>query len=300
MTNTESAAPTKTAPESVLSPKGAGGKKFAANRLFEEDPDAVSPAKYKSDPRKYSHFDLGNGEEGSAVDAKVKESSATKPISLRPKSVKQSHWDFEDFSTPDKPRAKARAQDVRHFGWSDDEGELAGSPGKNPRIAQPRRDAETHFEFQDDGTPAGAKPFGRPKGQAHNTGLGLYQNNLWEDGLEQFSVNEDFKQPLSTLPNGVNRKKDFGHSWDYMDESPVDKNKGANENKPIAEDRMKAVKMMDASWNSYDKSPDQKNTRQPKPDRKGSERHWGFGDEDVEEPRKPAKKQEAPKTFWDF
>jgi len=282
-TPTKAAAPVTTEPPaSATAPKGAGGKKFAANRLFEEDPDAETPAKYKSHPKKYNHFDLGNGEPDSTFDdPKAKENKTSKPSSLRPKTTQQSHWDFEDFNTPDKPKTKARGQDQRHFGWSDDEGELVGSPGKHPHVPQPRRDAETHFEFQDDGSPAGMpagpKPFGRPKGQAHNTGLGLYQNNLWEDGMENYSTNQDFKKPLTNLPNGANRSKDFGHSWDYMEQSPEVKKKVGDENKPMAGDHMKAVKMMNASWDSYE-SPDQKATRPPKADRKGTESHWGFGE----------------------
>jgi hypothetical protein len=56
------------------------------------------------------------------------------------------------------------------------------SPVKQPKVIHPRRDAQTNFEFQDDGTPADdRRPAGHPRGQGHKNGLGLYQNNLYDD-----------------------------------------------------------------------------------------------------------------------
>jgi hypothetical protein len=264
--------------------------------LFEEESAAhiVPPGGlYKSHPNKYNHFDFGDGPDDIGH-------TQSKPIPSRPKSKgHMSQWDFADFATPDKPRNKIRDQDVRHFGWSDDEGELAGSPGKQPRIINPRRDAEAHFEFQDDRTPGGEKRLpGRPKGSLHNTGLGLYRNNLYD---EEENVSESSKQPLSTVTNGVGRKKDFGSQFTMTDLSPASTGKAGNENRPIAGDRMKAVKMMDATWNTYDQSPEQQ-VHKPGALRKGTERHWGFGDEAEINANTSSNKTQTTggKSFWDF
>lgn len=299
-TPTKPKSPKKENKENVpLAPKGGGGKNFQPSRLFDSEGASHLPpeALYKSRSDKYNHFQLGDGvDDAGHTQAKV--------IPGRPKSSKGhgSHWDFADFATPDKPRGKVRGQDVRHFGWSDDEGELAGSPGKHPRVALPRRDAEIHFEFQDDGTPDGEKRVaGRPKGSAHNTGLGLYQNNLYdEDGTPADAQ----KQPLSTVTNinGVGRKKDFASQFSMSDNSPASNGKSGNENRPMAGDRMKAVKMMDATWDSYDQSPEQQ-VNKPGALRKGTERHWGFGDEvgpNANTNSNKAQTSAAGKSFWDF
>src|SRR5205085_1942779 len=124
------------------------GTKNAPRRTFVlgEDPaeqDAVPERRYKSHPKKYDHFEF--------VDPA--EDDTPIPVAVPPKRIsvydkKGSSWDFEDFVTPEKKPTKARPQEERHFGWSDDE--VEPSPVKQPRKLVPRRDAETHFEMTDE------------------------------------------------------------------------------------------------------------------------------------------------------
>ncbi|KAK2758713.1 hypothetical protein FQN54_003403 [Arachnomyces sp. PD_36] len=257
----------------AVPPKGAAGHNYQPSRLFEDDGDDGHPATlYKSHPNKYHHFEFGNGEDG----PDLKE----KPI--RPRSSKHnSQWNFEDFVTPEKPRGKVLSHETRHFGWSDDEGEQAETPPQQPRVRQPRRDAETHFEFQDEATPVAERHInGKTKGTAQNNGMGLYQNNLYgDDGLPSKATEE--KAPIAIMPNGVSRSKDFDSHWTMTDTSPAPKDKDEEPKQPVGLDRQKAVKMMDSSWDTYDESPEQpKSTVLPKrASRNPNQRSWGFGDD---------------------
>lgn len=108
-------------PQQVASPakkngipaKSGAGKNFQPIRLFDEDdgPTPKKPSPEKANPKKYNHFEFGDGEEAP---------NAGRPTSSS-RSQHQSQWDFEDFVTPHKKQPKVRGQDVRHFGWSDDE-----------------------------------------------------------------------------------------------------------------------------------------------------------------------------------
>ncbi|KAI4124722.1 MAG: hypothetical protein LQ347_005619, partial [Umbilicaria vellea] len=72
------------------------------------------------------------------------------------------------------------------------------SPAKNAKVDKARPDAQTHFDFQDDGTPGGAKrPGGHPRGHGPNNGLGLYQNNVYDEDRST-SPEKKSSQPLST------------------------------------------------------------------------------------------------------
>ncbi|KAI9838666.1 MAG: hypothetical protein M1819_004980 [Sarea resinae] len=312
-----------------IAPKGGAGRNYQPSRLFDMDepapgtPQDPKEKRYQPHPAKYNHFDFGEPDAGADI---------KKAIPARPKTDKhQSQWDFEDFVTPQKLPTKVRGQDVRHFGWSDDDGENMESPGKHPHVPQPRRDAETHFEFQDDGTPEGARrPAGRPRGTAHNAGLGLYENNLYEDDQSSAEKPGAQKQPLTTVPNVNKHHKYFDSQFTLTDESPSTKDAENNENQPIPEDRKKAVKMMDASWDTYDQSPEPVRKVAPANGtkknafntgiktggdgmggRKDAGRSWGFGDDSDEESTArgvknnfvAGKKQQAPaeeKGFWDF
>jgi hypothetical protein len=274
-----SSPPKKSYTQPVIAPKGAGASKYQPSRLFEEDTEDLLP-KYKSNPAKYNHFDLGEAAQHDHF--QHANPAATKNVPMRAKTNKHlSQWDFEDFVTPDKARNRVRGQDVRHFGWSDEDGEKVETPGKPPKVVQPRRDAEAHFEFRDDGTPKASQDRspGRPKGNAHNTGSGLYQNNLYDDGIDG-SKSGNEKEPLSAVTTNVGRTKAFDNHWVMSDTSPADNARVNNENRPLARDHKKAVQMMGASWESYDQSPEQhKKVAGSKAIRKGMESHWGFGDD---------------------
>ncbi|KAI9876182.1 MAG: hypothetical protein M1830_007083, partial [Pleopsidium flavum] len=246
----------------AIAPKGGAGKNYLPSRLFGdiENPQPgtpgtphQSPDKFiKPHPKKYNHFEFGEGSDGPV------QQQQPKPMPTHPKSKDQSQWDFEDFVTPEKVPQKIRGQDVRHFGWSDDEGANMESPVKHPKVTHPRPDAQTNFEFKDDGMPAGdRRPAGHPRGQGHKNGLGLYQNNLYDDEELPSSPEKKHAQPLSTVTNVKDRKKDFDPHFSMTDDSPAPKDGVRNENKAIPEDRKKVVKMMDANWGTYDQSPEQ-------------------------------------------
>ena len=292
-----------------IAPKGAASvHRHQGARIFDDIPVEESPtARYKSDPKKYSHFELGHGEE---IPEEPVQQPQARPISMRPNSKKHmSQWQFEDFSTPVKPGNKVRGHEVRHYGWSDDEGELGTSPGKNPHKANPRRDAEAHFTMQDT-TPAAEKTL--PATHAHrNSNLGLYNSHINEDvDPSKPEQEEEQKRPLSTVTNLHNRKKDFDSSW--MTHDAPAKN-GHVENKSVSSNtnaQSKHIKMMGANWSNYDVSPEQTKSENQRPvtrKRTNDERHWGFGDDEegVTESKEPSNVKQSSaagggRSFWDF
>ena len=239
----------------VIAPKGGAGKNYGPSRLFDNDensPIRPSPEKnhsadhfYRPNPAKYQHFDFADGSDPQ---------DAPRPTPLKEVQNKHgSQWGFEDFNTPAKvvPTKGLRTNDVRHWGNSDDE--VDESPIKAKKENKPRKDAEPHFEFIDDGIPEGGRRVvGRPRGAGQNTGLGLYKNNLYDDENGGSAGGDD--KPLSTIANVKDRRKDFDSQFSMTDDSPSSK----PEQQHISQDRAKVVKMMDANWASYDQSPSQK------------------------------------------
>jgi hypothetical protein len=189
-----------------------------------------------------------------------------------------------------------RGQDVRNFSWSDDEGEKAETPGKHPKVAQPRPDSQVHFELQDDGTPEGGqRPARPPKGVMHNNGLGLYQNNLYQEESPDNVQKEN--APLKNVTNNIGRNKDLENHWTMSDSSPMTDGKTNKENKPLGDNQQKVVNMMASHWDTYDESPEQ--VTKPavaKGMRKSQETHWGFENQTGEQ---PGGKKEG-RSFWEF
>ena len=320
--------------EVPMSAKAGSGKHYQPSRLFEEEnasQDGKPDEFVKPNPKKYQHFELGDGGE---------ETDLPKASALKPKpNHNRSHWDFEDFYTPHKVVQKVRSQDVRHFGWGDDEAHQE-SPARPKRAVQPRRDAEAHFEFQDDGTPReGKRPGLRPKGSTQNAGLGLYENNVFgEDETGSSSPSKKQNLPLGNVTNINNQRQHFGSQFTMTDDSPgpTHGNGGPAVQKAVAADRRAAVKMMDSSWDMYDDSPEpssphQGGKKENVPQRSsgtlkmngdgmggrtGTQRQWGIGDEsgggedeNVLQERNPLsrnQKQHQQQTgmtgggFWDF
>lgn len=249
-------APIRERSESPTKAKAGAGKNYAPSRLFDNDENSpIRPTLnkehsadhfYRPNPSKYQHFDFADGSDSQ---------DAPRPTPLKDvKSKHGSQWNFDDFNTPAKvvPSKVLRTNDVRHWGNSDDE--AVDSPIKFKKIDKPRKDAETHFEFQDDGTPQGGRRLiGRPRGAAQNTGLGLYNDHLFS---EEDIASEGSKEPktLNTIANIKDRRKDFDHHFSMTDDSPASKPAAEG----IRDDRAKAVKMMDANWSAYDQSPNQK------------------------------------------
>lgn len=320
--------------QGAIAVKGGAGKNFQPSRLFETNSSQpVAPGtpaepqdKYiKPHPQKYHHFELGEGNE---------DAGTARGEPNRPKSKHQSQWDFEDFMTPDKVPRKIRDQDVRHFGWSDDEPKLE-SPPKHPTVHQPRPDARTHFEFQDDGTRAGdGRPAGYPRGQGGIKGIGLYKNDVFDDTERS---PERKSHPLATVTNVHDRRKVYGPHF-TMEDPGADT--GANGGtKPVPEAHAKAVQMMKAPWDATDASPGSTSTstHHARPaardqenyegaghghagiktggdgmgGKKGAGRRWGFGDDGGDDDGEggigggkfqAAKKQQArvDHSLWDI
>jgi hypothetical protein len=226
----------------AIASKGGAGKNYAPSRLFDvEDAEVVSPDT-KTNPAKFQHFDFADISDPHEKPTGKQHTKETKH---------GSQWNFDDFNTPAKiiPGKVLRTNDVRHWGNSDDE--VAETPIRMKKVDKPRKDAQTHFEFQDDGTPAGPRVIGRPRGAGQNTGLGLYQNNLFD---EETGAALSGDAPPPTLANVKDRKKDFDAHFTMTDDSPASKPTAPR----ISDDRAKAVKMMNANWDTYDQSPNQK------------------------------------------
>ena len=318
---TRTASPHKEKHPAPIAAKGGAGKNFQPSRLFDTDAPVPpspgtpqqSPDKYiKPHPTKYNHFDFGDGSD----------EPNEKPSALpdRPKSKHGPQWDFADFVTPEKVAQKVRDQDVRHFGWSEDDVNMA-SPAKNSKVDKPRPDAQTHFDFQDAGTPAGdRRPGGHPRGQGQNNGLGLYQNNVYD---EERSTSPEKKgsQPLSTVTNLKDRRKDFAPHFAMTDDSPAGQNTAAkstttqsnNSNSNNNNGIQKENYSIGGGGGGFGKSVTNtgiKTGGDGMGGKKGAGRSWGFGDESDEDgvgglnegKFLAGKKQQKPKeeSFWDF
>ncbi|CAM1506823.1 Fc.00g064640.m01.CDS01 [Cosmosporella sp. VM-42] len=288
--------------------KGGQGKNFQPMRIFDgnqevQEADVPKEKRYiRPNPTKYSHFDFADGSD--PQDAPEKGHS----IEDRPKSKHDSQWDFGDFVTPQKAKPGKtlglRSQDVRH--WDTDKESGVTETPVHQQPVKARRDAETHFELQDDGEPVphADRPGARPKGYAHNEGLGLYKNQLFD--REDPAPGPD--RALGNITNLKGRNNDFDPHFNITDDSPSQPQQPHH----IPEARKKAVNMMNANWSSYDQSPTSQKENNPldgqrEPDkkihiagdgmggRKGTNRDWLYGEtEPQDQPRNvPGRKQQG-------
>ncbi|KAL6818595.1 hypothetical protein GGI42DRAFT_9150 [Trichoderma sp. SZMC 28013] len=271
------------------------GKNVQPIRIFEgqqhpedDSEDDEKPERYiRAHPAKYQHFALADGSEESEG-TQASQVSATKPAAKapRPKSKHDSTWSFDDFTTPvkSKPgRGQGTNPDARNW----DAGEIS-EPVKAP-VGKARRDAETHFELQDDGElpPEERRIAIRTRGAVRNENA---KNNVFEREAEDPS-----NRPLGNITNvSKDRGKDFDPHFTMTDDHPAP----AAERQPVAEHRQKAVKTMNANWSLTDESPaaQKENKPQagksPQPDskihiagdgmggKKGAQRDFLYGGED--------------------
>lgn len=294
-------------------PKAGGGKNFQPSRLFDTAPQDseggnISPQSIRSiktDATKYNHFEFADGHDEPAP--------RPTPVVSYAKHENAKHastWDFEDFTTPDRRPIKSRPQEERHFGWSDDE--VVESPIKQHKAAQPRRDAETHFEFKDDGTPIDRQKLPhRSKGSTMHKGSHLYDDNLHTYNDEDTeSTPQANKGPLKTVNNTAANdgllKEAVSSQSSTKEDSP-----GSKENaiRPAAKkpQHQAAVKTMKSNWDMYDESPEPVVVKKPNQKsmaggirttgngmggRKDQKLNWGFGDESEDE----APKNKAAKS----
>ena len=231
-------------------------KNFQSSRLFgdSESNQARSDERtLRPNPKKFDHFDLGEG--GRHENDRNSQAPSSPP---KHKSMKHlSQWDFEDSATPQKPPYRVRGQDVRHFGWSDDEVNM-DTPAQPKRGGQARRDVATHFEFKDSSTPQAERqrPAPRTKGTSQANGHSLYENNLYDDTP---SSPVKVKAPPGKVTNMNNHRKNFDSHFSMADESPKsggERTTGNNDlrrkKKVLAQDHQEAVRNMGSNWDRYD------------------------------------------------
>ncbi|KAI1001203.1 hypothetical protein K3495_g6997 [Podosphaera aphanis] len=227
--------------ENFIASKAGATKKYGPSRLFDqEEIDVISPQK-STNPAKFKHFDFGET---------AQEEVKTHPLTRVKPSNHDTHWDFNDFVTPQKvaPSKVIRTNELRHWGNSDDE--VLESPERTKKPPKPRKEIETHFQFQDDGSPEKMpRIVGRPIGQAHNDGHGLYKD-LFDEQNGCSVEGEETRVP--NLANVKDRQKDFEAHFTMTDRSP-----GLKDD-TVTTAKTKAAKMMEANWNLSDQLPTQK------------------------------------------
>ncbi|KAJ5520871.1 hypothetical protein N7463_001324 [Penicillium fimorum] len=214
---------------------------------------------YKSAPGKYNHFEIGG--------------------------------DNTERETKAEGSRAARGEEVRHFGFGDNE-EGTGSPQSKLNVIKPRRDADRHFEMTDEET----EDDGRIISSFGGRGKRLYDNRLFDgDGNAELSEREQKNGPLATGANNANRNKNFASQFALGDESPVSK-----ENKPI-EKHEAHNKMMESHWDNYDEESPKVPTQKHTAHNKAMESHWDNYDE--ASPKVPTEKHEAHnkmmESHWD-
>ncbi|EHK17461.1 uncharacterized protein TRIVIDRAFT_75917 [Trichoderma virens Gv29-8] len=292
------------------------GKNVQPIRIFEgqqhpedESDDDEKPERYiRAHPAKYQHFALADGSE----ESEESRPSSAKPTAKapRPKSKHDSTWSFDDFTTPVKAKA-GRGQGTNPEARNWDAGE-APEPVKAP-VGKARRDAETHFELQDDGElpPEERRIATKTRGAIRSEGL---KNNVFDREAEDPS-----NRALGNITNvSKDRGKDFDPHFTMTDEPPV---RGA-ERHAVSESLQKVVNTMNASWSISDEQPAaQKENRAlpgkaPQPDskihiagdgmggKKGAQRDFLYGGDDAAEPHKQLISRKAThgtqkSSFWD-
>ena len=313
----EPGSPKKKPVELVIAPKAGSNQKFTAPRLFSEDRGEPSAVGYKSNPAKYNHFDLGEPDHNDAFQSQEREATPKPTVPMRARTGKHhAQWDFADFATPDKVKQKVRDQDVVHFsleradnGVETPEKKGAGKPRRDNEshfeiqddgtpvqrnvAPKPRKDADAHFQFKDEATPVPNRASNRPTSSSSR--MGLYSNSVF-DGDDNSSSQEN--APLSIITTNTSRKQHLDSHWSMADDSPANE-KTNNENKPISKHR-KQQSQMETHWGAYDETPEEpKKVPTHNGMRKGMESHWIMGDGEQEHGTN-GKKTKGQKSFWDF
>ena len=304
--------PKKSYATPAVAPKGAGSRNYGDVRVFEKE-DSVprsDPKIYKTNPARYNHFNLGEGDDHDAFQHRgPPKAEPTQAIPMRARTGKGgSQWDFVDFVTPAKVPMKVRAQDKVNINF-DEEGDQERSPGKT---GKGRREAESHFEFKDDGTPVDRHAVPKPRKDAE-THFGfndeptpaprrIIARTDAAKGIYRDVVHEDLDDgaPLANISNNA-RSKDFGNHWDMTDDSPANTKNG---HKGVSDNRKKAVNTMNSNWESYDQSPNPSKRPTSKGQTKAMETHWSMGDDEQQQSKPTVKAGGANrgggKGFWDF
>lgn len=273
--------PRKDSTVNVIAPKGAGHKRHQPSEVFpSEDVAPAEPKIYKTNPARYNHFDIGDHDENDSFQYRKKENNKSQDMPIRPKGGKQtqhtSQWGFADAVTPEKARQqKVRGQDVVHFSYEDDENR---QPTKENRPNQQRKDAETHFDFQDTGTPVMRQTHPQPRKD----------------------VNQHFDLTDEATPAGrriIGRTK--AAAGLYRD--PV-LGEEDDDDRPLAKISHNARKDLASQWTLNDETSTKAKAGQRAQTRKGLDSQWGIGDDGTAPKQQPVgrSRKQDEKGFWDF
>ncbi|KAJ5310701.1 uncharacterized protein N7443_003162 [Penicillium atrosanguineum] len=231
------------------------GPRFQGNRIFEDDSKVEDRAFYKSDPKKYDHFQIGGDDASHAKSEdrayyksdpkkydhfEIGANNADLEVKQEPQraqSRQQAHWDFDDVATP-KPKS---TDEARSFGYSGGEAD------------SPRQTGHKHFDMTDDETGGDADRIISSYG---NRGKGLYKNRLFDgDGESTPGQSKSQNEPLGVTGNNASRRNNLEAQW-KMSGSPTP-TKSDSENKTISSDRAASIKQMESSWDQeFDNSPE--------------------------------------------
>jgi len=234
--------------------------KFQGSRIFQDGDKVEDRAFYKSDPKKYDHFQIG----ADNADLEVKEEPK------RGKSRHQSQWDFGDFTTPVKP-AEPKPKPA--------EEERAESPPARPAVHKPRRDADVHFDLTDERMGGEDDRIISSYGTRGNR---LYENRLFGEDNDPTPKSASQNEPLGVTGNNASRKNNLDAHWQLSDVSPVPSKSDSENVKTMTADRAKSIQQMGASWDQdYDVSPEPIRPATHLHDPKGhNQPHWTYGDEE--------------------
>ncbi|KAJ5708484.1 hypothetical protein N7488_008285 [Penicillium malachiteum] len=308
---------TPSKPKRVIAPK-AGAGKTQVNRIFSQGDNLDQDrAPYKSNPKRFTHFELG------ADNSDLEEKNVGTPKSGAGKAQvnrifsqednldqdraayksnpnRFNHFEFgaddsEAGGNLDQDRAAYKSNPHRfsHFQIGDDDFEAGGNLDKDRAAYKSNPHRFNHFQIGDDETdPATPKKSSALSEQARNFGYSdsaeadtpPARNHVFKprrDADVHFEMNDEKKdeepRPFAAVGSNANRRKDFDSHWDMNDEE----NGVETENKPIPSDRMKAIKMMESHWDPYD--PESPGPRPTMTALHNPLRHnqpsWGFGDE---------------------
>lgn len=239
---------------SVSPSKAGSGKNYQPSRIFDGQQDVVeeeveTPKRgdkfIKPHPTKYNHFDFVDGSDPRDAPRRGVDHDQ------RPKSKHDSQWSFDDFVTPAKTTASKgmRSQNVQHWNPED---QFSNDPEEQRATGKGRRDAETHFELQDDGErDPRQERGGLPRGAMQNEGQSLYKDQLFDE----VDPTPGPKRALNNITNLKDRSKDFNPHFEMTDESPSQPQRSQH----APEGKVKMAKMMDHNWEVYEQSPVKEN-----------------------------------------
>lgn len=270
--------PGLTSPERSVSPskrdrnnsnplKSGAGKNHQPSRLFnhdqEQDPkNSNRESGIKTNASKYNHFDLGNGDDSR---------TAAKPLKANNKHLSQ--WDFQDFTTPEKPKAKNLAHHQPNYLMEEENMQKGADklPQYRQYVPQARPSSNAQFDFQDNTPEADRK---RPD-TSSSSRSGLYQDHVIDNDVRSTTTTntdqtslEGSKMPLRNITNAntAQHNNNLSAHWGVNDAGSGGKGGASDvENTVMATDitekagaKSRAQNGMESSWSLYESSPVQK------------------------------------------